>query len=102
MHDTDLVLGVVSRAAYLNRKFHLDPGDALILFTDGVTEAEDGDGAELGSDVLGKRVAALHGASADIIALTIEMSVMQHIADATLADDVTLMVVSRNVAPVSS
>jgi len=97
--DTDLVLGVVSRAQYLNRKVQLEPGDALILFTDGVTEAENADEVELGSDVLRKRLGPLHGASADVIALTVEMSVMQHIADSTLADDVTLVVVSRNVTP---
>jgi serine phosphatase RsbU (regulator of sigma subunit)/pSer/pThr/pTyr-binding forkhead associated (FHA) protein len=94
--DTDLVLGVITRAQYLNRRFVLAPGDALILFTDGVTEAEDADGSELGTELLRKRLAPLHGSSADVMALTVEMSVMQHIANATLADDVTLVIVARD------
>src|SRR5437764_15327075 len=35
--DTDLVLGVVTRAEFHEQKLQLAPGDALVLFTDGVT-----------------------------------------------------------------
>jgi len=96
LEETDLVLGVVTRADYLNRTLQLEPGDALVLFTDGVTEAENLDGDDLGSQRLVGRLGKLHGTSASAIATVIEGEVLSHIGDATVADDVTLVVVSRN------
>ncbi len=96
LEETDLVLGVVTRADYLNRTLQLAPGDALVLFTDGVTEAENGDGDDLGSQRLVARLAKLHGSDAAKITSVIEGEVLSHIGDATVADDVTLVVVSRN------
>jgi serine phosphatase RsbU (regulator of sigma subunit) len=96
LEDTDLVLGVVTQADYLNRTLHLDPGDALVLFTDGVTEAENADGDDLGSQRLVPRLAKLHGTTANEIISVIESEVLAHIGDATVADDVTLVVVGRN------
>jgi len=96
LEETDLVLGVVTRADYLNRTLQLEPGDALVLFTDGVTEAENHDGDDLGSQRLVGRLGRLHGTSATAITTVIEGEVLSHIGDATVADDVTLVVVSRN------
>ena len=96
LEETDLVLGVVTRADYRNRTLQLEPGDALVLFTDGVTEAENLDGDDLGSQRLVGRLGKLHGTSATAITTVIEGEVLAHIGDATVADDVTLVVVSRN------
>src|SRR5438270_5820328 len=41
--QTDLVLGVISRAEYNNRTVQLVPGDSLVVFTDGLSEAENVD-----------------------------------------------------------
>ena len=38
----DLVLGAMSGVPYRRQTFHMDPGDVLFLYTDGVTEAEAG------------------------------------------------------------
>lgn len=35
-----IMLGVLDNATYINGMAHLEPGDALMLYTDGVTEAE--------------------------------------------------------------
>src|SRR5436853_3716327 len=40
LEETDLVLGVVTQAGYLNRTLQLDPGDAPVLFPDVVPQAE--------------------------------------------------------------
>jgi serine phosphatase RsbU (regulator of sigma subunit) len=98
LEETDLVLGVVTQAGYLNRTLQLDPGDALVLFTDGVTEAENLDGDDLGSQRLVQRLSTLHGTSAPDITKVIEGEVLAHIGDATVADDVTLVAVARNAA----
>jgi sigma-B regulation protein RsbU (phosphoserine phosphatase) len=96
LEETDLVLGVVTRAAYRSRALRLEPGDALVLFTDGVTEAENLDGEDLGSTGFARELQALHGASADDIAAAIEETVLAHLGEAPVADDVTLVAVSRN------
>jgi len=43
-------LGIDSTAVYQTATVQLDPGDALILFTDGVVEAFNEDGQEFGND----------------------------------------------------
>ncbi len=94
--ESDLLLGVVSRAEFTTRRLQLDPGDSLILFTDGVTEARDRAGIDLGSTILADALAPLHGADANTIALSVNETVLQHVGDAeNLDDDVTLLVVSR-------
>ncbi|HEX8407327.1 MAG TPA: SpoIIE family protein phosphatase [Thermoanaerobaculia bacterium] len=96
MTESDLLLGVVSRAEFTTRHMQLDPGDSLILFTDGVTEARDADGNDLGSNIIGDALAKLHGADATAIASSVNDTVLHHVGDAeNLDDDVTLLVVSR-------
>ena len=81
----------------MNRHLQLAPGDSLALFTDGVTEARDGAGVEMGSAVLGDALRGLHGQPAAEIAHAIRESALVHVGDAeNLDDDVTLLVVSRN------
>jgi sigma-B regulation protein RsbU (phosphoserine phosphatase) len=97
--ETDLILGVVTRAEFRAHSLQLAPGDALVLYTDGVSEAENSEGEDLGgSQHLAQRLASMHGADADVLTSAIEAEVLAHIQDAPLADDVTLVVVSRNAA----
>lgn len=95
--DSDLLLGVVSRAEFVNRELQLDPGDSLILFTDGVTEARNDAGIDLGTNTISSALEKLHGAPADAIAVAVNDTVLTHVGDAeNLDDDVTLLVVSRS------
>lgn len=99
--DTDPLLGVITLAEYTKRRVQLDPGDSLILFTDGVSEAEDQDGAILGNAELCDNIAPLHGATADVLATVIDAAVLSHVGEIeALSDDVTVVVVSR--APTES
>jgi phosphoserine phosphatase RsbU/P len=93
----DILLGVVTAASYVNRKLELQPGDSLVLFTDGVTEAQNASGAELGSTTLARAVSGAFGKSADAVAGVISETVHAHAGDETaLDDDVTLVVISRD------
>jgi phosphoserine phosphatase RsbU/P len=47
-----LPLGMFTEAEYTSQKVSLNGGDSLLLFTDGVTEAVNGDGDEFGADRL--------------------------------------------------
>lgn len=98
LNETDVLLGVVPRAQYMNRLVQLHPGDSLVLFTDGLSEAENMFGEELVSARFAERLAPMHGAAAEELTKTIDDVVQDHIGDAPLLDDVTLVVVSRSAA----
>jgi sigma-B regulation protein RsbU (phosphoserine phosphatase) len=94
--ETDLLLGVVRDVEYTNRVLHLAPGDALVLFTDGLSEAENLEGEDLVAAKFATRLASLHGSSADVVTKKIDEVVQQHVGDVPLTDDVTVVVVSRS------
>lgn len=97
LSESDLLLGVISRAEYVTRHLQLAPGDSLALFTDGVSEARDGEGVELGTPALATALKAMHGQPAAEIARTVRQRVIEHVGDSeNLDDDVTLLVVSRS------
>jgi sigma-B regulation protein RsbU (phosphoserine phosphatase) len=96
MTESDLLLGVVTKAEFANRRLQLDPGDSLVIFTDGVSEARNAADADLGADILGSALGPLHGAAADVIANAVNATVLKHVGEVeNLDDDVTLVVVSR-------
>jgi serine phosphatase RsbU (regulator of sigma subunit) len=95
--ETDLLLGVMTHAEYTLRKLTLAPGDALILFTDGVSEAENAQGNELSGETIARRLAPLHGEHADALAEAVDAAVLAHVGEPdALGDDVTIVVVSRD------
>ena len=91
-----LILGVMPNMTYDAGHARLDPGATLTLYTDGITEARNVHGAFLGEAALktiirddGHRgAAALHAA--------ILGGLNGHLAGASAADDVTLVVASRS------
>jgi sigma-B regulation protein RsbU (phosphoserine phosphatase) len=92
--ETDLILGIVTTAVYRNHVIQLAPGDALVMFTDGVSDAlEEGDGTAP-SPIAGI-LERMHGHPAAEIAERLESGVV-NAPDSPMADDVTLVVVSRN------
>jgi len=71
------------------------PGDRLVLFTDGVTEATGGDGAEFGEDRLAGLVRAWR--SLDAPALTARLTeAVRAFAGGAPQDDVTLVVLAAD------
>ena len=97
MTESDLLLGVVSRAEFVNRTLHLAPGDSLVLFTDGVTEARNANDVDFGSSFLASAIKPLHGEEAQKIAAAVNETVLEYVGGdpENLDDDVTLVVVSR-------
>jgi len=89
-----VVLGVDATASYPTEEQHLEPGDTLCLYTDGVVEARDPEGNEFGHPSLEARVQAgvAVGLTADAIAENIFDAVNQHIRGERRRDDTTLVV----------
>ena len=77
----------------------LDPGDTLVVCSDGVTEALSDDEEEYGEDRLRDAVAAHRGLAVPELVRTLQTSV-QRFAGAVQSDDLTLLV-ARATAPVA-
>jgi sigma-B regulation protein RsbU (phosphoserine phosphatase) len=93
---TDMVVGLFTSAKYRNQTVTLAAGDALVLFTDGVTEAENELEEQLGLEPVVTLCETLHRAPASRILETIEQYVHEYIGTAPAADDVTMMAISRS------
>ncbi|HVT03267.1 MAG TPA: SpoIIE family protein phosphatase [Thermoanaerobaculia bacterium] len=94
--ETDLLLGMFPRAQYRNQILEMGAGDSLVLFTDGVTEAESSDGVEFGSPKIAAAIRNRHGSTASDVAEGLQNAIFTHTTDHSLEDDLTLVVVSRN------
>ncbi len=84
------LLGVVSDPDLPEDEIVLDPGDALVLYTDGVVEASPLDDA-LGPDAFAAFLAGQAGADAATLALAIERAVLD-VQGGGLRDDVAILV----------
>ena len=73
----------------------MDRGDLLVLYTDGITEAEDPDEEEFGVERLVKFVASLTEVTAEQACAKILETVDDYTKGAIPQDDVTLLVVER-------
>jgi len=94
--DTDLLLGMFPRAEFRNQILEMGAGDSLVLFTDGLTEAESPDGVEFGSAQISESVKSRHGSVAADLAEGLQKAIFAHTNEHSLEDDLTLVVVSRN------
>jgi serine phosphatase RsbU (regulator of sigma subunit) len=95
LRQTDLVAGLFPTAKYRNQTIELSPGDSLVLFTDGVTEAENAAEEQLGLDTIAELVRGLHGCVAEKILATIDTHVHDFLGDVPNGDDVTMLAISR-------
>ncbi|MER5705941.1 GAF domain-containing SpoIIE family protein phosphatase [Micromonospora sp. NPDC002296] len=79
--------------------FHLNPGDALLLYTDGITEARDcGQGPMFGEDRLAQSLAATHGAGATDTLARLSKDAAGY-AGGHAVDDTALMLLHVNPRP---
>lgn len=93
--ETDILLGMMRTATYRNQMLELALGESLVLFTDGITEAENGQGEEFGSSRIAELHARTEASSALEIADAIEESIQSFSDGQPLADDLTLVVIHR-------
>jgi serine phosphatase RsbU (regulator of sigma subunit)/pSer/pThr/pTyr-binding forkhead associated (FHA) protein len=93
--STDMVIGLFAAAKYRTQTMTLERGDSLVLFTDGVTEAENPEEAQLGLPPIADLLAPMHGALAVDILSTIETKVQEFICGAAAGDDVTMLALTR-------
>jgi serine phosphatase RsbU (regulator of sigma subunit) len=86
--------------AFQDHELHLDPGDALVLYTDGVTEAKNQRDEFFAQDSLQplERLVELYGhLSAKDLLEAVLWELKQYIGGAEQADDITVVTVKRPV-----
>jgi serine phosphatase RsbU (regulator of sigma subunit)/pSer/pThr/pTyr-binding forkhead associated (FHA) protein len=96
--QSGLPLGVVDDYDYTKCEVRLEPGDNVLIFTDGVTEAMDATNVQFQNRGI---TTALHGGpySAKVAGERILRAVKQHAAGRSQHDDITLVTFGRDAAP---
>jgi sigma-B regulation protein RsbU (phosphoserine phosphatase) len=95
LHRTGMALGVVQDVTWAQEYVQLVSGDVLVLYTDGVTEARNAQGAFFGEDRLIESVRADLGHSAQDIQDAIMADIRTFANDAPQSDDIALAVIIR-------
>ena len=90
-----IALGVADGFDYKERSVSLDPGDTLVLYSDGVTEAMNEAGEEYGMERLQEVIAATSSGGAEEVTGAIFDSVKEFAGDAPQSDDITCLTLSR-------
>ena len=94
-----IALGMFGGSRYDSDVAHLEPGDALVMYSDGITEAEDPTGEPFDEAGLERTLALYPGtfpeATAASVGQAIFDAVERHRRDSRLADDLSVLVLSR-------
>lgn len=89
-------IGILDDPGFVATTFVLEHGDSLVLYTDGVVEAADAQGALYGSERLESCLARIPSTRPNEIAERILRSVEQYATDVAVGDDLTLFVCHRS------
>ena len=92
---TGVPLGILDGGTWQQRVVHLAPGDVLLMYTDGITEAQNAQEAFFDEERLLEIVRGALGRSAQDIQDEVMAQVGAFVGDAPQSDDITLMVVVR-------
>jgi serine phosphatase RsbU (regulator of sigma subunit) len=94
-----IALGLFEASTYESGHVRLDRGDALVMYSDGITEAEDPSGQPFDESGLERTLALYPGtfknASAASISQAVFDAVERHRRDSRLSDDLSVLVLSR-------
>lgn len=90
-----MALGLSDAARYEATSTRLEPGDTVVLYSDGITEAESPGGVPFDEEGLMKVLAARPDATAPDLAASVMSAVSAHAADHRFADDLTVVVLRR-------
>jgi serine phosphatase RsbU (regulator of sigma subunit) len=95
MERGSVVLGIMPDATFFEQQVELAPGDAMVVYSDGVSEAMNEAGDFFGDDRLHATVRALTGRPARQIGQTVLDALKAFTGDAPRHDDVSLLVLVR-------
>jgi phosphoserine phosphatase RsbU/P len=92
---TGLPVGVFCSGQYGTRRVTLAPGDTVFLYTDGLSESEDGASAQYGSDRLADLLGRMSSAPPQALITAFREDVAKFRGGLPGQDDLTMMVIRR-------
>jgi serine phosphatase RsbU (regulator of sigma subunit) len=95
LRDGGVALGLREGSQYETISLSLAPGDLLVLYSDGITEAEDPAGVPFEEAGLVHSIEAMPDATAPDLGASVVTAVARHARDQRFADDLTLVVLRR-------
>jgi len=90
-----LVLGVLESTVFKEISIPFNPGDLLLLYSDGITEAMNESFEEFGEERMMNLVNKNRHDSSQNIVEDVFKAVQQHTGDAPQTDDMTMVIVRR-------
>lgn len=91
--DGSFPVGLIAEADYTTARLQLEPDDTLVLFSDGITEAEDPDRNLFEVTGLENAIAGCHAMALDQLQLSVLSAVQNFTRGASQSDDITLLLV---------
>ena len=92
---TGMLLGITDAAHLAQQAVHLDAGDCLVMYTDGITDALNAQGEEYGQERLQYVCAEHRHDTAEQIVAAVHDRIFEFVGDTLPADDCTLVVAKR-------
>ena len=99
LNRTGMALGVLEGTDFEQEILPMEPGDALVLYTDGITEARDASGSMFGEERLLEVAQRAQGCTAWEIQEALLDEIHGFVGDAPRLDDITLVVLAMECAP---
>ncbi len=96
LENTGLPLGLWTRGSFSAKDIHMEPGDLLVMYSDGWSEAHDDEGREFSMERLGDLCAEHRGLEPDALAEELKQAIAEFTGDLPNSDDQTLVLLKRN------
>jgi serine phosphatase RsbU (regulator of sigma subunit) len=97
LEPTGGFLGLIEEQKFTVENIRMHPGDVMVLYTDGITEAHNSENKIYGEERLMKLIKKHHKLTAQEINLKIISDVQKFTVNSTYTDDKTLVVIKRDV-----
>jgi serine phosphatase RsbU (regulator of sigma subunit) len=91
-------LGMFTFATWKLRRFHLDPGDILVVYSDGLTDAENSGQDSFGEKRLRDVIRGAGPAGGNAVEAALHTALDSFTGGAPQTDDITFIVVSKNLS----
>jgi phosphoserine phosphatase RsbU/P len=96
LHEGGVALGLFEHSQYRAGTTRLDPGDLLVLYSDGITEAEDPSGQPFEEAGLERVVAVRADMELEALGADVFDAVARHARDQRFVDDLTVLLLRRD------
>lgn len=95
LKESGIVLGCMEAFPFTEEKITIKPGEVLLIYSDGITEAFNEDNEEFGESKLIEVIMKNQDLSAEKMVKRVISAVQDHTGDSPQTDDITLLIIKR-------